>query len=175
MAGGARCELVKPGGLFRCATGRVPAHGGSTRVSCGFNSDARSFRAVLRGPAAPARRMPPQPGRKCCLACRTTTAALRCRELPGCPEAQDRSAGPLPAGRTPCRENFAELPHDHPGSCYLHWVNIPEPGISPVFACSSPRTHKYPIYASFRACWIVTRAQASASAGRSAFPALCPS
>src|SRR5260370_10003863 len=36
---------------------------------------------------------------------------------------------------------------------------------------SSPRTHKFPISARFRACLMVTRAEASASAGRSAFRA----
>lgn len=61
-------------------------------------------------------------------------AAASCPRLPG---AEDRSAGPLPAGRAPCREIFPELPRDHPGSCYLCRVNIPELGISPAFACSS--------------------------------------
>jgi hypothetical protein len=83
-----------------------------------------------------ARRMLPGAGREnAALACRTKRAARRRGELPG---AQDRLAGPLPAGRVPFREIFAEGPHDHPGSCYLNWVNIPEPGISPLFACSSP-------------------------------------
>ena len=43
--------------------------------------------------------------------------------------------------------------------------------VPPRAGFKSPRTHKFPISARFRACRIVTRAQAPASARRSAFRA----
>jgi hypothetical protein len=119
---------------------------GCAGCAMGFNSGFMGVQlgcevilGYFTGPGGPARRMlpgaswemlPGLPGKG-----GPPAGAANRPRLPG---SQDRSAGRLPAGRTPCREIFAELPRDHPGSCYLHWVNIPEPGISPASACSSP-------------------------------------
>jgi hypothetical protein len=83
----------------------------------------------------------------------------------GCPEqrtAQQALYGQ--AGAMP-RKLRGTPPHDHPGSCYLHRVNIPEPGIYPRFACSSPSDTLNPHERPFTACSIATRAQPPAAAG----------
>ena len=109
-AAGERVRCEPPGSRVPCS-GAGFGSWGSTRVSWGFNSGARSFWAISRGPAAPPGGCSREPAGKCCLACRgkggpPAGAANRPR-LPG---SQDRSAGRLPARQNAMPRNLRGTP-----------------------------------------------------------------